>query len=167
MQQRRHMAAALFCVVAVASSQAGKTGSAGPLTPGHTTSHRGSYTIETVGDTLGQASAQNTRLIIRVSGPEGKLVKPASVALVDRAGAAMKPVFRQDRKVGHEENTGLPVSMNGGAVGLDLKKIFGSHGDYAYTKVDWPKSSFTSDKSLQIALPNGQTLNVPLTAIAK
>src|SRR5437660_3432517 len=74
----------------------------GTLTPGHNTAKRGAYTIETVGDTLHQASPQNTRLIIRVSGPDKKLIKPDSVALVDKGGAAIKPVSREDRKVGHE-----------------------------------------------------------------
>ena len=52
-------------------------------------------------------------------------------------------------------------------VGVNLNKIFGSHGKYAYTKVDWPKSVFTADKSLQIVLSNGQSILLPLTALAK
>jgi hypothetical protein len=61
--------------------------SSGPLTPFRNTSTRRGYTIDTVGDTLGQASPQNTRLVIRVFGPD------------------------EDRKVGHEENTGLPITI--------------------------------------------------------
>ena len=86
-------------------------GGGGALTPVHNSTKRGAYMVETIGDTLHQASPQNTRLIIRVSGGDKKLIKPASIALVDKSGAAIKPVFREDRKVGHEENTGLPVSM--------------------------------------------------------
>lgn len=148
----------------------------GTLSPGHSTTKRGAYTIETVGDTLHQAPAQNTRLIIRVSGPDKKLIKPDSVALVDKTGATMKPVFREDRKVGHEENTGLPVAVGGYAdssgyhptdVGVNLNKIFGPHGDYAYTKVDWPREAFTADKRLQIVMPGGQSIVLPLTSIAQ
>src|SRR5437588_12349541 len=97
----------------------------GALTPIHNSTKRGAYMIETVGDTLHQAKPENTRIIIRVSGSDKKLIKPDSIALVDKSGAAMKPVFREDRKVGHEENTGLPVSMDGGSVGVNLGKIFG------------------------------------------
>ena len=145
------------------------------LTPVHNNAVRNGYTIETVGDTLGQASAQNTRLIIRVFGPDKKLVKPAQIGLVDKSGAMIKPIFREDRKVGHEENTGLPLSLNRppdsglqvGPVGLDFNKVFGPKGSYSYTKVDWPRSVFTADKQFQIVLPNGQTFVLPLTAIAK
>ena len=95
---------------------------------------------------------------------------------IDKSGAAIKPVSREDRKVGHEENTGLPVSVGGygdssgvhpSGVGVDLNKIFGPHGDYAYTKVDWPKDAFTADKRLQIVMPGGQALVLPLTSLAK
>ena len=86
--------------------------SSGPLTPFRNTSTRRGYTIDTVGDTLGQASPQNTRLIIRVFGPDKKIVKPAQIALVDKSGAVIKPVFREDRKVGHEGNTGLPITIH-------------------------------------------------------
>ena len=140
---------------------------AGPLTPYHATTQRSGYTIETVGDTLGQASPQNTRVIIRISGADKKLIKPGGIALVDKSGNAIKPVFREDRKVGHEENTGLPVNMANGGVGVDLNKLLGPHGNYAYTKVDWPKSVFTSDKNLQITMPNGQAVLLPLTSMAK
>ena len=139
----------------------------GSLTPFRNSTSRGGYTIETVGDTLHQASPENARLIIRIFGADKKIIKPAQIALVDKTGASVKPVFREDRKVGHEENTGLPLSMNGGNVGVDLGKVFGPHGDYAYTKVDWPKQIFTADKRLQIALPNGQTFVFPLTSIAR
>ena len=137
------------------------------LTPIHNSTKRGAYTIETVGDTLHQAKPENTRIIIRVSGADKKLIKPDSIALIDKSGAAMRPVFREDRKVGHEENTGLPVSMDGGSVGVNLGKIFGPKGDYAYTKVDWPKDAFTADKSLQIVMPGGQTIVLPLTSLAR
>lgn len=148
----------------------------GQLTPIRNTTTRGGYTIDTVGDTLHQASPQNTRLIIRVSGADKKMIKPDTIALIDKSGAAIKPVFREDRKVGHEENTGLPVSVGGYAdtsgyhptgVGVNLNKILGPHGDYAYTKADWPKEAFTADKRLQIVLPGGQSLIFPLTSLAK
>jgi hypothetical protein len=139
----------------------------GALTPTHNTTKRGAYTIETVGDNLHQAKPENTRIIIRVSGADKKLIKPDSIALIDKSGAAMKPVFREDRKVGHEENTGLPVAMSGGSVGVDLGKIFGPKGDYAYTKADWPKESFTADKRLQIVMPGGQAIVLPLTSLAR
>ena len=139
----------------------------GPLTPSRATNRQGAYTVDTVGDTLGQSSPQNARLIVRVFGADKKVVKPAQIALVDKSGGVIQPVFREDRKVGHEENTGLPLSMSGSSVGIDLGKVFGPHGDYAYTKVDWPKSVFTAGKRLQIVLPNGQTLVLPLTSLAK
>jgi hypothetical protein len=148
----------------------------GSLTPTHNTVKRGAYTIETVGDALHQAKPQNTRLIIRVSGADKKMVKPESIALIDKSGAAIKPVSREDRKVGHEENTGLPVSVGGygdssgahvSGVGVNLNKIFGPHGDYAYTKVDWPKEAFTADKRLQISMPGGRAIVLPLTSLAK
>ena len=148
----------------------------GQVTPFRNTTTRGGYTIETVGDTLGQARPENTRLIVRIFGPDKKIVKPAQIALVDKSGAAIKPVFREDRKVGHEENTGLPITMSPqasssgispGAVGINLNKIFGPKGSYSYTKVDWPKAVFTSDEQLQITLPNGQTFLLPLTLLAK
>ncbi len=142
-------------------------GGGGPLTPTHNATKRGAYTIETIGDTLHQAKPENTRIIIRVSGADKKLIKPDSIALIDKSGAAIRPVFREDRKVGHEENTGLPVSMDGGTVGVNLGKIFGPKGDYAYTKVDWPKEAFTADKRLQIVMPGGQAIVLPLTSLAK
>src|SRR5207248_3502117 len=103
-----------------------------PLTPIRTTTTRGAYTIGTVGDTLHQAAPQNTRLIIRVSGSDKKLVKPDRIALIDKNGAVIDPVFREDRKVGHEENTGLPLSVSPQAdsagrsnvgVGINLNKV--------------------------------------------
>jgi hypothetical protein len=157
----------LVGAASVATLAQAATHTSGSLTPLRNTTTRGGYTIETVGDTLGEARPENTRLIIRVFGSDKKIVKPAQIALVDKSGAAIKPVFREDRKVGHEENTGLPLSMSGSSVGVDLNKIFGPKGTYAYTKVDWPKQVFTADKQLQIALPNGQTFLVPLTSLAK
>ena len=148
----------------------------GALTPIHNSTKRGAYTIETIGDTLHQASPQNTRVIIRVSGADKKLIKPESIALIDKSGVAIRPVFREDRKVGHEENTGLPVTVGGygdssgahlNGVGVDLNKIFGPHGDYAYTKVDWPKETFTADKRLQIVMPGGQAIILSLSSIAR
>ena len=161
---------------AVATSATAATHSSNPLTPFRNTTTRSGYTIDTVGDTLGQARPQNTRLIIRVFAPDKKIVKPAQIALVDKSGAVINPVFREDRKVGHEENTGLPISVSPqagtsgisvGGVGVDLNKILGPKGSYAYTKVDWPKAIFTGDKQLQIVLANGQKFLLPLTSIAK
>jgi hypothetical protein len=147
-----------------------------PLTPIRTTNKQGAYTVDTVGDTLGQSSPQNARLIIRVFGADKKVVKPDQIALVDKSGGMIKPVFREDRKVGHEENTGLPLSVSpqagtsgysGMGVGINLNKIFGPKGTYSYTKVDWPKSVFTADKRLQIVLPNGQAFLLRLTSLAR
>ena len=154
--------AAVFATSALAASHIGA-----PLTPVRNTTKRGGYIIDTVGDTLGQARPENTRLIIRVFGADKKIVKPAQIALVDKNGSLINPVFREDRKTGHEENTGLPLSVSGSSVGVDLNKIFGPKGSYAYTKVDWPKAIFTGDKQLQIVLENGQKFLVPLTSIAK
>src|SRR5215467_12694056 len=151
---RRAAVALVGAILATSVYAAGHT--SGPLTPIRNTTTRGGYAIDTVGDTLAQASPQNTRLIIRVFGPDKKIVKPAQIALVDKSGAAINPVHREDRKIGHEENTGLPLSMSGSSVGVDLNKILGPKGNYAYTKVDWPKQVFTADKRLQIVLPNGQ-----------
>jgi hypothetical protein len=166
----------LLSAASVATLAYAATHTNSPLTPVRNTTTRAGYTIDTVGDTLGQARPENTRLIIRVFAPDKKIVKPAQIALVDKSGAAITPVFREDRKVGHEENTGLPITMSpqvgsggisSGGVGINLNKIFGPRGSYAYTKVDWPKAVFTADKQLQIALPNGQTFLLPLTSLAK
>jgi len=165
----------MILALATASAVAARH-SEGTLTPIRNTTTRGGFTIETIGDTLHQASPQNTRIIIRVSGADKKMIKPDTIALIDKSGAAIKPVFREDRKVGHEENTGLPVSVGGygdssgahvSGVGIDLNKIFGPHGDYAYTKVDWPKDVFSADKRLQIVMPGGQSFVLPLTSLAK
>ena len=166
----------LLSAASIATLAYAATHTNSPLTPFRNTTTRGGYTNDTVGDTLGQARPQNMRLIIRVFAPDKKIVKPAQIALVDKSGAVINPVFREDRKVGHEENTGLPISVSPqagtsgisvGGVGVDLNKIFGPKGTYSYTKVDWPKAIFTADKQLQIALPNGQTLLLPLTSLAK
>lgn len=175
MKKLRRVAVALFSVILATSASAARH-TEGPLTPFRSTSKQGAYTIDTVGDTLGQAPPQNTRLIIRIFGADNQIVKPGQIALVDKSGAVIKPVFREDRKVGHEENTGLPLSISPqastsgvsvGGVGVNLNKIFGPKGTYSYTKVDWPKSFFTADKRLQIALPNGQSFLLPLTSLAK
>jgi hypothetical protein len=165
----------VFGLMLAFSLQAARRGD-GPLTPIRTTNKQGAYTVDTVGDTLGQSSPQNARLIIRVFGADKKVVKPDQIALVDKSGGVIRPVFREDRKVGHEENTGLPLSVSsqgetsgysGMGVGINLNKIFGPKGTYSYTKVDWPKSVFTADKRLQIVLPNGQTFLLRLTSLAK
>src|SRR6266571_2080664 len=138
MRMKISRCAAIAVIAAVfATSALAATHTSGPLTPFRNRTTRGGYTIDTVGDTLGQARPENTRLIIR-----------------------------EDRKVGHEENTGLPISVSpqggtsgysGTGVGINLNKIFGPHGSYSYTKVDWPKAVFTSDKQLQVTLPNRKT----------
>ena len=146
------------------------------LTPIRKTTTRGGYTIDTVGDTLGQSAPQNTRLIIRISGADQKMIKPERILLIDKKGVAVDPVFREDRKVGNEENTGLPISVGGygtntgyrgAGVGINLNKIFGPKGEYAYTKVDWPKPLFTSEKRLQIVMPGGQAFVLSLSSLAK
>lgn len=166
----------LLCAECVATLAYAATHMNSPSTPFRNTTTRDGYTIDTVGDTLGQARPENTRLIIRVFAPDKKIVKPTQIALINKRSALINPVFREDRKIGHEENTGLPISVSPqagasgvsvGGVGVDLNKIFGPKGSYAYTKVDWPKAIFTSDKQLQIALPNGQRFLLPLTTIAK
>jgi hypothetical protein len=165
-----------LAAASVATLAHGATHTSGQLTPFRHTTTRGGYTIDTVGDTLGQAPPQNARLIIRIFGPDKRIVKPAQIALVDKSGAVIKPDFREDRKVGHEENTGLPLSVSpqagtsgysGTGIGINLNKILGPHGSYSYTKVDWPKAVFTGDKQLQIVLPNGQTFLLPVTSLAK
>jgi hypothetical protein len=165
----------LIAAVVVDLSAASQKGG-GPLTPIHNSTKRGAYLIETIGDTLHQAPPQNTRLIVRVSGGGKTMIKPDSIVLIDKSGAAIKPVFREDRKVGHEENTGLPISVGGysdssgahiSGVGIDLNKVFGPRGDYAYTKVDWPKETFTADKRLQIVMPGGQAIVLSLTSLAR
>ena len=167
MRMKISRCAAIAVIAAVfATSALAATHTTG-LTPFRNRTTRGGYTIDTVGDTLGQARPENARLIIRVFGPDKKIVKPAQIALVDKSGATIKPVFREDRKVGHEENTGLPLSMSGSSVGIDLNKIFGPRGNYSYTKVDWPKTVFTAGKELQIVLSNGQTFLLPLSSLAK
>ena len=168
-----------FCgvlILALHGSAEAARRSDGPLTPFRKSTTRGALTIDTVGDTLGQSSAQNTRLIIRVFGADQRPIKPVGVALIDKSGVAIKPVSREDRKAGNEENTGLPLTVGGyrnnagyggTGVGVDLNKLFGPRGSYAYTKADWPKQIFTSDKKLQIVLPGGQAFLLPLTSIAK
>src|ERR1700688_5073076 len=91
----------LDLVLASSMEAASHKSGGGALTPIHNSTKRGAYMIETVGDTLHQAKPENTRIIIRVSGSDKKLIKPDSIALIDKNGAAIKPVFREDRKVGH------------------------------------------------------------------
>src|SRR5438876_10033990 len=93
--------AAVFATSALAAAH-----TSAPLTPVRNATKRGGYTIDTVGDTLGQARPENTRLIIRVFGPDKKIAKPTQVALVDKSGAVMYTVLREDRKDGSEDNTG-------------------------------------------------------------
>ena len=166
----------LLSAASVAALAYPATHTGGPLTPFRSTSTRVGYTIDTVGDTLGQARPENTRLIIRVFVPDKKSVNPAQIARIDKSGTLCNPVFREDRKVGHEENTGLPLSVSpqagtsgysGTGVGINLNKIFGPKGSYSYTKVDWPKAVFTADKQLKIVLSDGQTFLLPLTSLAK
>lgn len=176
MKRFRFAASALALALVFAAPLRAARHAEGALTPIRKTTVRGGYTIDTVGDTLNQASPQNTRLIIRVSGADKKMIKPDRIALVDKNGAAIGPVFREDRKVGNEENTGLPLSVGGyhdtagyrgAGVGINLNKLLGPRGDYAYTKVDWPRAVFSSDKKLQIVMPGGQAFVLPLTALAK
>jgi hypothetical protein len=175
MKQSRCIALLVVFGLVLASRVQAARRSDAPLTPIRTTNKQGAYTVDTVGDTLGQSSPQNARLIIRVFGADKKVVKPDQIALVDKSGGVINPVFREDRKVGHEENTGLPLSVgsqsgngySGMGVGINLNKIFGPKGTYSYTKVDWPKSVFTADKRLQIVLPNGQAFLLRLTSLAK
>src|SRR6266404_8352233 len=113
MRMKISRCAAIAVIAAVfATSALAATHTSSPLTPFRNRTTRGGYTIDTVGDTLGQARPENARLIIRVFGPDKKIVKPAQIALVDKRGAVINPVFREDRKVGHEENTGLPISVS-------------------------------------------------------
>src|ERR1700732_461722 len=102
----------LCAVVDLPLQAASHKSGGGGVTPIHNSTKRGAYMVETIGDTLYQAPPQNTRIIIRVSGTDKKLIKPDSIALIDKSGVALKPVFREDRKVGHEENTGLPLSVS-------------------------------------------------------
>src|ERR1700686_4908577 len=104
MKRSDDIVALLMVGLVVALSVEGASRGSGRLTPIRNTAKRGAYTIDTVGDTFHQASPQNTRLIIRVSGADKKMIKPDTIALIDKSGAAIKPVFREDRKVGHEEN---------------------------------------------------------------
>src|SRR6266853_2801222 len=120
MRMKISRCAALALMVAFfATSASAATRTGGPLRPIRNTTTRAGYTIDTVGDTLGQARPENTRLIIRVFGPDKKIVKPTQIALLGKGGTVINPVFREDRKVGHEENTGLPlaVSPQGGTSG--------------------------------------------------
>ena len=88
--------AAIAVIAAVfATSALGATHTSAPLTPVRNTTKRGGYIIDTVGDTLGQARPQNTRLIIRVFGPDKKIVQPAQIALVDKNGALINPFLLQ------------------------------------------------------------------------
>src|SRR5437867_3269584 len=99
-------------VAVLATSALAATHSSASLTPFRNRTTRDGYIIDTVGDTVGQARPESTRLIIRVFGPDKKIVKPAQISLLDKSGAVIKPVVREDRKVGHEENTGLPLSVS-------------------------------------------------------
>lgn len=176
MKRSRYIATVVVFLLVAADIAMAKRSAEGPLTPIRNTTKRSGYTIDTVGDTLGQASPQNTRLIIKIYGSDAKPIKPDTIVLVDKGNAPIRPVFREDRKVGNEENTGLPLTVGGGGgssgyrgagVGLNLNKLLGPKGEYAYTKVDWPKSIFTADKKLQIVLPGGQAFVLPLTSLAK
>ena len=61
----------------------------------------------------------------------------------------------------------MPLNCGEQLVAEKANKIFGPHGDYAYTKVDWLKEAFTADKRLQISMPGGQAIVLPLTSLAK
>jgi len=62
MNTHRHAVVALVGAILATSAYAAGH-SSGSLTPIRNTTTRAGYTIDTVGDTLGQASPQNTRLI--------------------------------------------------------------------------------------------------------
>ena len=79
---------------------------AGPLTPVLTTTQRGVYTIQTVGDTVHQAPPENTRIILRVAGGDKKLVKPKQVALIDKTGALIN---RYSAKIAKPATKKTPV----------------------------------------------------------
>jgi hypothetical protein len=80
-----------------------------PLTPFRNTTTRGAYTIVAVGDTLGQARPENTRLIIRVFGRDKKVVKPAQIALVDKIGAVIKLAGRPVDPAMRTPQRGVPT----------------------------------------------------------
>src|SRR5437868_14479756 len=111
MKTTRCATVALLIAILTSSALAATRGDF-PVTPGRNTTVRGGYTIDTIGDTLGQAPPQNTRLIIRVLGPDKKVVRPSQIALVGKSGGVIEPVFRAVRQVGHEENTRRVVAHN-------------------------------------------------------
>jgi hypothetical protein len=88
-------AAVALTLAILATSAHAATHTSGLLTPFRNTTTRGGYAIDTVGDTLGQARPENTRLIIRVFAPDKKIVKPAQIALVDKSGALINQPFEK------------------------------------------------------------------------
>ena len=92
-----------------------KSGGSGALTPIHNSTKRGAYTIETVGDTLHQAKPENTRIIIRLSGADKKLIKPDSIALIDKAAARSNRCFVKTAKLVTKKTPGCQFQWTAAA----------------------------------------------------
>src|SRR5207244_13120172 len=88
----------LLSAASIATLAYAATDTNSPLTPFRNTTTRGGYTIDTVGDTLGQPRPQNMRQISLVFAPDKQIVQPPQIALVDKSGAVIRPVFREERK---------------------------------------------------------------------
>ena len=145
------------------------------LTPIRATVHQDGYTIDSVGDKKQPADSDWIRILLRISHGDKVPIKPEDVVLIDRGGRSIDPEDRDDEKVGNEENSGLPLTVSSGAdsygnagagVGLNLNQLFGPHGKYSYTKINFKRTDFVSGQKLKITMPDGKKLVFSLSEIA-
>lgn len=145
------------------------------LKPSRETLRKEGYIIDAVGDKKQDPESETIRLVLRITREAKQPIKPEDIVLLDPQGQAIEPQDRDDRDVGNEENSGLPLSVSPGVnsggggvgIGLDLGKLFGGGGVYSYTKVDFFRKDFVSGMKLKITMPEEITFIIPLTAIAK
>ncbi len=146
------------------------------LTPTRSSIEQSGYTLDFVGDKKQKDDTETITVIIRVTHGNKVPIKPDSVYLVDASGKKYDADDRDDRTVGHEENSGLPLLVspsadtNGNAslgLGVNLNSLFGPHGTYSYSKVQFLRKDFISGRKLKIVLENGKVFTVSLTSITE
>ncbi|MDX2226920.1 MAG: hypothetical protein SFY92_07515 [Verrucomicrobiae bacterium] len=168
------LCAFLTCLVWIPATQAA---TAKPLKPVRQTVKSGKYVLNVVNDKKQDPASAEIRVIIRVTlSGDKKPIKPEAVYLENGDGGKIGAEDREDRKVGNEENTGLPLSVSPGyqsgsggsvGVGLDLGKLFGPDGEYSYSKVDFKRTDFVAGRKLVVVMPDDSVIRVPLKSIAK
>ncbi len=170
----------LFCCVLFAgmtlSCEAAKPSKPKRLNPIRQTVHKSSYTIDTAADKKQKEDSETVRIILRIKGPDKKLIKPEEIFLMGPHGEIIEADDRDDCDTGNEENSGLPLSVNPGVnssggggvgIGIDLGKLFGGGGQYSYTKVGFFRKDFVSGMKLKLVLPGEKEILIPLTSIAE